>query len=64
MNTPKNPLSRKKFFGMLGIGATAAILLKINPFSKAVNGGNAAGKLKVEINPLAVERKKTGTQNG
>ncbi len=58
-------MERKKFLSYIGIGALSFSIFSINPikifFSKSEKENK---KMKVQINPLAIERKKIGKING
>lgn len=54
--------NRRKFFGVIGVGAVGAFASQLIPF-KLLAGNNApqtqSGKPEVRIHPLAVPRTKT-----
>lgn len=59
-------MKRKKFFVSAGTGLFAFMAMRTFPFSlfgKTYKPG-INPNIKVEINPLAVSRKKTGVKNG
>ncbi|MFO7446604.1 MAG: hypothetical protein R6W90_09565 [Ignavibacteriaceae bacterium] len=60
---PENKIKRKKFFASLSIGMLGITVLNQFPFSLFKSKTASAGKVKVQINPLAVNRKKIGEKN-
>lgn len=58
-------IKRKRFFTSLGAGLLGTAVLNRFPFNLFMNntGKAEAAKIKVEINPLAVNRKKIGDKN-
>jgi hypothetical protein len=56
--------NRKKFFGTIGAGFLSYVVFKSFPFNLfAKKEKIKSPKIKVRINPLAVERKNTGKNN-
>jgi len=59
-------MNRKKFFTIISSSFVGIALLKMNPikFFNMKNHSINGEKIKVTINPLAVNREKTGKKNG
>jgi hypothetical protein len=57
-------INRKKFFASVGTGFLSYVVFKSFPFNLfAKKEKIKSPKIKVRINPLAVERKNTGKNN-
>ena len=67
----KKKIQRKKFFASLGVSVLGVTMLSSFPFNifnssySAKNNidNQTTGKIKVHLNPLAVNRKKIGEKN-
>lgn len=56
--------NRKKFFASIGTGFLSYIIFKTFPFNLfSKKEKTKSQKIKVKINPLAVQRKNTGKNN-
>lgn len=61
-NQTKNKMDRKKFFLSASLAAAGIALFKYIPFI-SFNRKTESKKVQVQINPLAVSRKKVGEKN-
>ncbi len=66
----KKKLDRKKFFASLGVGLLGVTIFNSFPFSLFKSNSTSKnkfdvknGKIKVQLNPLAVNRTKIGDRN-
>ena len=61
----KNYMNRKKFFTIISTSFLGIAFLKMNPikFFSSKNHSIKGEKIKVKINPLAVNREKIGKKN-
>ena len=59
-------MDRKKFVALFSTGIIGAVLLKVNPLNLFGDGKkrNSNKSVEVKINPLAVNREKSGKKNG
>jgi hypothetical protein len=59
-------MNRKKFFALFSTSILGIVFLKANPlnFFTPKKTSKPENSLKVKINPLAVNREKTGKKNG
>jgi len=59
-------MDRKKFVALFSTSILGAALLKANPMNifTSKNSFKNGSEVKVKINPLAVNREKTGKKNG
>ena len=62
----KNYMNRKKFFTIISTSFIGIAFLKMNPikFFETNKHSLNVEKIKVKLNPLAVNREKTGKKNG
>ena len=59
-------MDRKKFVALFSTGIIGAVLLKVNPLNLFgdTKKRNSNKSVEVKINPLAVNREKSGKKNG